>query len=580
MLKQVSNEEWARRKEAEDMLAMAVSLTSRRDASAATDAAQVLLPACDHGSTRARQLAATLRQRCWKFAQARGGDAERWRDAWERTLRWMAHDDLVSYLEYVELDRDPQEKFWIPRRGRYDGRTGRFVGGLSEVARRLQQIEDGTLDELFVSLPPRTGKTGVSTMFLTHLIGRFPDTSNLYSSYSDTVTTAYYQGVLEIITDPVTYRWGEVFPECNVASKNAADTTLNLVRKRKYPTFTARSVVGTLNGACDCSGVLIADDLCSGYEEAISRQRMEKLDALVENDLLSRTKSTTRKVWIGTRWSTIDPIGVRIETLGDDPAFAAVRWAEVNIPALSENPKTGGEESNFAYPYGVGFSTADYQRTRAAFERRHDEASWLAQYQQQPIERQGSVFDPDELRYFSGDAPEGQRVVMAVDPAFGGSDFTAAPVCVDDGDSVWVVDAVFSDREKDKTMPLLVNAARRWGVQEIRFEANRTLQSYVEEFRKACRDAGVRVAVTSRPADSRQAKETRIMGAAPDIRERFVFVDKGERSPMYRSFMDNVFEFNEKGTAKHDDAPDSLAMAASMLFQSQRRQAMTFRRSF
>lgn len=564
--------------EAEGMLLRAVEMCGRRDVGAARDAAEVLLPACEHGSPRAEQLARRLRRWCWKWASARGADAERWSYCWERTLRWMAHEDLVSYLEYVELSREPEEKFWVPRRGTYDASGDEWRGGLSAAARALQRVEDGGLDEVFLSQPPRTGKTGMSTLFVTHLIGRFPETSNLYSSYSDTVTTAFYQGVLEIITDPVTYRWAEVFPECNIASKNAADTTLNLVRKKKYPTFTARSVVGTLNGACDCSGVLIADDLCSGYEEAISRTRMEKLEAIVENDLLSRCKSTTRKVWIGTRWTTADPIGCRLETLREDAAFSNVRYEDISVPALSVDPKTGREESNFDYPYGVGFSTDDYLRTRAQFERRGDQASWLAQYQQQPIERQGAVFDPDDLRYFSGDAPVGARAFMAVDPAFGGSDYTAAPVCVDDGEDVWVVDAVFSDREKDKTMPMLVAAAAKWGVQEIRFEANRMLQSYVDEFRAQVRDAGLRLAVTSRPADNRKSKETRIMGRAPEIRERFVFRDAKSRTNMYRAFMDNVFEFNEKGTARHDDAPDSLAMAAEMVFRRQEQRGGVFKR--
>lgn len=49
----------------------------------------------------------------------------------------------------------------------------------------------------------------------------------------------------------------------------------------------------------------------------------------------------------------------------------------------------------------------------------------------QPVERDGALLTPESLRYYNGVLPENEdpdRVFMVVDPAWGGGDYTAAPV--------------------------------------------------------------------------------------------------------------------------------------------------------
>lgn len=217
-------------------------------------------------------------------------EPERWADVWERCLRWLAFSDFEAYLEYVELDRDPEARFWLPRRK-----------CLARVARALQDVEDGKLDELMVSLPPRVGKSTMVSFFLTWHAGRDPEASNLYTSYSDTVTNAFYRGFLEIVQDPYTYRWADVFPMARVVATDAKKSTVNLQRRKRYASLTCRSIDGTLNGACDASGVMVGDDLCSGIEEASSPGRMDTLASKVNNDWLSRRKQGCPVVWVGTR---------------------------------------------------------------------------------------------------------------------------------------------------------------------------------------------------------------------------------------------------------------------------------------
>ena len=497
--------------------------------------------------------------------RTRRGDLGRFYELLKRSLLFDAKQDLDAYLQYLEFDRPAKERFYLPRR--------KVLG--KEVA-LLQKLADDELDELFLSQPPRTGKTTLLMFFLTWIMGRDSELSNLYSAYSDVITKALYNGVLEVINDPVTYLWHDIFPEAKIVQTNSADETLNLDRKKRYPSLTCRSLYGTLNGACDCAGILISDDLISGIEEALNKDRLMSAWGKVDNNLLPRAKEKAKILWCGTRWSIVDPIGVRLDLLQNDPTFAGRRWANINLPALDEN-----DESVFDYDYGVGFSTGFYRERRASFDRNNDIASWTAQYMGQPIEREGALFTPDGFRYYNGTLPDGEpdRVFMAVDPAFGGGDFVAAPVCFQYGQDVYVHDVVYNNEDKKVTQPLLAKAIEDYGVKAAQFEATKATEAYKEGVEQILRDKGVKVTLTSKAAPTTESKMQRIFDHAPDIREMFIFRESGRRSKEYEMFMQNVLSYKLLGKNKHDDAPDSLAMAADMVLLPARK-ALAFKRPF
>lgn len=480
-----------------------------------------------------------------------GRDVEKMFELYRRTLLFDAKWDFDSYLQYLEIDRDPHERFYLPRRE-----------VLRPLAMDLQDLADNKLDELFLSEPPRVGKTTMLLFYVTWLIGRDSEKSNLYSAYSDMITRAFYNGVLEIINDPDTYLWHDVFPNSRIVQTNAQDETLNLDRRTRYPSLTCRSLYGTLNGACDCNGVLISDDLIGGIEEALNPDRMVNAWSKVDNNLLPRAKESAKILWCGTRWSNIDPAGLRMELLQNDSRFKERRVRIRNVPALNEK-----DESNFEYKYGVGFSTDYYRQRRASFERNNDMASWQAQYMGEPIERQGTLYEPDGMRYFI-DLPLGEpdRVVMAVDPAYGGGDYTASPICAVYGEEIYVLDTIYDNGDKTVTQRLICEAVEKYGVTAIQIEATKATEGYAVELKKALYDRGIRLNLTTKPAPTNKSKEARILDKAPEVRENFLFKQSGMRGKPYDLFMQNVFSFKVVGKNKHDDAPDSLCMAVDMVF--------------
>lgn len=484
---------------------------------------------------------------------------------YKKSLLFDAPHFFDSYLLYLEINRKPNKRFYQPRRK-----------VLKSVVDALQELSDGKLDELFLSEPPRIGKTTMLMFFVTWLIGKNSEASNLYSAYSDTITKAFYNGVMEIINDPVTYLWTDVFPDAKVVQTNAQEETLNIDRRKRYPSLTCRSLYGTLNGACDCNGFLISDDLIGGIEEALNQERMLSAWSKVDNNLLTRAKENAKILWCGTRWSMIDPAGLRMELLENDERFRNRRYKIINLSALDEN-----DESNFDYDYGVGFNTEYYRMRRASFERNNDMASWNAQYMGEPIERDGALFSPGELRYYNGVLPDGEpdRIFMAVDPAFGGGDFVAAPVCFQYGEDIYVHDVVYDNGDKKSTQPLLAQAVLKYDVAAMQIEANKSTEAYKEGVQEELRKQGRRINLTTKAAPSNKAKFQRIFDKVPDIREMMIFRESGKRSKAYSLFMQNVFSYKMFAKNKNDDAPDSLAMAIGMVKSTSGR-AEVFKRKF
>lgn len=478
------------------------------------------------------------------------GDLEAY-DMVKETYLWAAPKDFDSYLIYLEWNRKPEERYYLPRRK-----------CLLPFIKDLQDLVDDKLDELFLSMPPRVGKTSLLMFYVTWLIGRDSERSNLYSAYSDTITSAFYSGVLEVLNDPTTYLWRDVFPKAKIVATNSKNETINIDRNKRYASLTCRSLYGTLNGSCDADGMLISDDLLSGIEEALNKDRMITAWGKVDNNLLSRAKGTAKILWCGTRWSMTDPIGLRIDTISNNEKFKNRRFKIINIPALDEN-----DESNFDYMYNVGFSTETYHQRRASFERNNDIASWLAQYMGEPIERDGAVFSPDDFRYFNGVLPDGEpdRIFTAVDPAWGGGDFVAAPIIYKYGNDLYVTDVVYDNSDKRVTQRLVADKAIEHNIAALQVEATKTTEEYANGIESILAEYGRKVNITTKTAtQTKGGKQQRIFDKAPDIRERMIFLENGKRSKAYQLFMQNVFSFKMVGKNKNDDAPDSLCMAIEM----------------
>jgi len=476
-------------------------------------------------------------------------------DLYNKCLLFEAPYIFDSYLLYMEKNRPVEKRFYLPRR-----KT------LYTVVKDLQDLEDGNLDFLGVSLPPRVGKSTLCIFFMSWIMGKRPDSHNAMAGHSGILADGFYNEILNLITSPE-YTFGEIFPNVKLESKSAEKKEINLNTPSRFPTLTCRGIDGTWTGAVDISsdGYLYVDDLVRDRQESLSPTRLEGRYQDYLNVLVDRKNDGARELMVGTRWNVLDPLGRVEKEKKDNP-----RYRFRKIPALNEK-----RESNFQYDYGVGFSTKYYLELKE----RLDSNEWEAKYQQRPFVREGLLFPVDELRYFNGILPESGfvRVVSVCDVAWGGGDSLSMPIGYEyENGDVYIVDWVFNRGAKEVTIPIVVGKIISNSIQQINFEGNNGGDMYAKYIDDSLSEKQYKCSITSSKAPTTMAKMAKIIQYSGDIKRRFIFLapnstikkaaenDKPGTKRFYRSdeydaAMDELTMFVQIGKNEHDDAPDSLS---------------------
>lgn len=476
---------------------------------------------------------------------------------WQYLLMEAQNYQVDSGLLYLEKNRIPKERFYEPRRNVFLQHN--IIGS-------LQDLMDDKLDIFALSVPPGCGKSTLEDFFLSLVGGWFPNDFNLSSAHSSILTRSLYDGVLEIINDPVEYTWHEIFPNVEIQGTNAKETTVNLERNGRFKTWTFRSIDGSLTGATRCNRFLTADDLVSGIEEALNKNRLDTLWTKVVNDLRSRRLEGCKEFYIATRWSVHDPIGKLQQLYAGNP-----RARFIAVPALDENGK-----SNFLFTVN-GFSEKYFNDAKESM----DEISYNCLYQQQPVEREGLLLPPDKLKRFffsKEDVPDGcadeyiiipdknaDAIWAICDTKDKGTDFESLPIAYQYGDKFFFPDVVFDDTTDydildRKTADILI----RHNPHKIRFESNNVGNRVAHNIQKMI-TGKCRAEIETKPTSAN--KETKILVNSDYIAKHFYFLHPSQYKAKsdYGLFMANVTTYTTRAKVPHDDGIDSLAMMAEYI---------------
>lgn len=475
------------------------------------------------------------------------GAVEKLEETYYYSLLVDAKVDFDAYCQYIERDRDPRRRFYLPRRK-----------VLGKIATDLQKLETGELKLLTISLPPGVGKSTLAIFFITWLGGKHPDKAILTFSHDSGIVRGFYDEVLRIIgKDSNEYLYRDVFPvsESPLVGTNAKELRIDLGKNKRFETFQFSSVGSGNAGKYRASELLYCDDLCSGIEEALSKERMDKLWRTYSTDLRQRTSGDPPELHIATRWSVWDVIG-RLERNAQDYPTGKEKF--IVIPALNEN-----DESNFDYPMVEDrFTTERYHNLRDTM----DETDWNALYGGQPIEREGQLYNSDELRRFfdlpSGD-PDG--VVAVCDTKDKGSDYAFLPVMYLYGNDVYVADCICDNGDPGTVEERLAQILVQHRVKQAQFESNSAGGKVAEKVQARVAALGGITKVTTKFTTAN--KETKIVVNAPQVKQRFLFLDSSKYRPNsdYGRMMSFLTTYTMKGKNKHDDVPDGLAMAVLYL---------------
>lgn len=475
-------------------------------------------------------------------------------ELYKRSLLLDAKYNFDCYCRYLEWNRPAKKKFYEPRRKQ-----------LKPIADAMQQLADGELDLLTISCPPGVGKTTLSIFFLSWIGGKNPELSVLGGSHSNSLLHGIFDELLRVLDKDGEYLYNDVFPLAPVVGNSGKELRIDLQAQKRFETFEFSSIGSGNAGKVRCSRLLYCDDLIDGIETAMSRDRLDKLWQQYYTDLRQRKIGNCVELHVATRWSIWDPIGrLEQEYDGDKRAKFLV------FPAMNKN-----DESNFDYPYSLGFTTQMYRQQREIM----DDPSWRALYCGEPIERAGRLYDPSELRYyFSLPEVEPDSIWAICDTKEQGDDYCAMPVFYQYGQDYYL-DAWVCDNGKveviiEKVVRMLVDRK----VRMCRIESNRGGTLFAADVQKRLRELGGITTITTKWTQTN--KESRIQVGSMFIKQHVLFRDDKVQNKEYRTAMNMVIGYTMAGKNKHDDTVDALAMFVDMIASSDVNTAVVMRRPF
>lgn len=466
-------------------------------------------------------------------------------EVYKDALTFDSPYDFDAFCMRLEWDRPKDKKFYMPRRKQ-----------LKPLAKYLEDLEYGRLDLLAISTPPGVGKSTLALFYLAWIGGRHPELTTLCGSHSNSFLEGMYGELARILgIDSNEYCWREIF-NVRIVGKNAKNLRIDLGSKKRFETYEFSSIGSGNAGKVRASNLLYCDDLVSDIEQAMSHDRMEKLWQQYYTDLRQRKIGRARELHIATRWSIYDPIG-RLENEYEHDSRAKF----VRLPAMNEK-----DESNFDYPYNLGFTTSFYRTQRDIM----DEASWKALYMNEPIEREGLLVDREKLRRFFT-LPDGEpdAIVGVCDTKTTGPDYCALPLVYVYGKDYYVKSVLFENYAPDVVEKNLVNFLLKENPQMVQFESNVAGGKLAQTVQEQIKEKGSRTKITTKWTQAN--KETKIIVNMPWVIDHCLFLDdsmlKGSSMAEYRGFLNQLcsYSMNDNHKKKHDDAPDSMAQLAEFV---------------
>lgn len=474
----------------------------------------------------------------------------------KRSLLFDAPHDFDAAIRYAEFNRDPRKKFYEPRRKQ-----------LKRVVDALQDLEERKIRILGIMMPPGAGKSTTGIMYMVWSGLRHPELSILGGSHSNSFLRGVYDEINRMLDPKGEYLWHEIFPAIRVMNTNAKDMRIDLEKPKRFETFEFSSIGSGNAGKVRASNLLYADDLVDGIESAMSKERMDKLWQQYYTDLRQRMIGDCVELLIQTPWTLHDPID-RLELAHSDDQQAKF----IHLPALDEN-----DESNFDYPYGVGFTTQFYHEQRDIM----DDASWRALYMTQPIEREGLLYSEDELRrYF--ELPEGEpdAILSICDTKDKGEDYAFMPVAYQYGNDFYIEFMLCDNGAPEVVEARLVSVLLQHNVQMSRFESNSAGGKVAEKVQAEVKKMGGRTRITTKYTTAN--KETKIIVNSPWVKEHCLFKDESviKHDKEYRRAINFLCGYTMAGRNKHDDVPDGMAMLAEFVQSLEANTVTVFRRPF
>lgn len=432
------------------------------------------------------------------------------------------------------------------------------------------QVEGGIYLAGSTLIPTHNSTIG---LFLQAMLGGlYPDESILGAGHSVSLIQSFYNEILNIINGEE-YRYHEIFPNANVVSKSAEYFFIDLNNTKRFHTYNYVSIESGGTGKVQAERLLYCDDLIKGKEQVNNPDVLEKLyynytstikDRKVQRLCKDGVYRTCPEIHICTPWSLHDVTSRVVQNAKDSGDLDRVRI--VSIPCYDENG-----ESNFEYDYGKGFSKEYYKEMELA----EDPVIFSAKYLMTPVERDGLVFNKDNVSFYRNlPSRTPDRIVAYADVSHGGEDYFSMPIGYVYDDEVYIEDILFRNKfgGDDYIRPLVKEKLMKNNVSRLGIEKNNGGDFFSTLVDKDLKKSNYRCNITTHNAPTNKSKLDRILACQNEIKGiatetntykiYFKLPENIKGDSEYQDAMRQLFNWNQSHSAQskqHDDFPDSLA---------------------
>ena len=419
------------------------------------------------------------------------------------------------------------------------------------IASAFEDLFDRKYRRVIISCPPRSGKSMLSTMFLSWLLGKDERTQHILASYGASLSQKFHR---EAVIMMKTTSYKRIFPEFSGFNR---DSKYDMVGGGYIlATSVGGILTGFTSGTTDMDspgiGVALIDDPLKSSD---SKAALDNLDSWWAEQMSTRRTNHYAQVIVATRFHEKDLHGVLLE--GDglyDPNENPFGWRWINIQGLCESPETdilGREFGESHWPENTAFSVPMLESQKKIM----GSFKFAALYQGVPVAAEGQIVKNSWIDIVEEeDCPPLDVVWFGVDCAFSEremSDETAicvAGISMRDPTTIYIREII----KGRWGFPDLVEAVKHtydyYKGKVLAIEKAASGQSLIQVLKKEAR-------IPVEEMKPLKSKTTRLQAICP-------LLESG-RVKIVRGFWTDAFvkELTAFPFVKHDDSTDAFAWA-------------------
>jgi predicted phage terminase large subunit-like protein len=403
-----------------------------------------------------------------------------------------------------------------------------------KLAHELEMVEKGETDRLIVMMPPRHGKSEISSVrFPAWFMGRNPQQNIIACSYSAELAETFGRKVRDLASAKL---FNNVFCSGGVRKNVRSASRWELEKGGRY---VAAGAGGSITG--QGGHLILIDDPVKNSEQASSPLFREKLWEWYQSTLFTRLEKAGRIVLVQTRWHEDDLAGRLLTKYPNE-------WRTVKFPAIAEEDEECRQKYDPLWEWKYG--REELLRIKESVGTR----VWNALYQQDPAPDSGSILKREWWQYYRVLPAQIDYWFQSWDMSFKAtenSDFVVGQVWAVKGAQRFLVDMVRERLDFTQTIRSLKNITAKYPQAHAKYIEDKANGSAVLSALK--QEISGLIAV-----EPKGSKTARAYSIQPLLEAGNVFL------PETKSFTaDLVEESAAFPFGRNDDAVDALTQALS-----------------